>query len=63
MAVAFLMTQVRDPDEDDWKKLCWMIQYLLLGIEDLFHCYFSCFCVNASVTCSDVHGAYILIAL
>ena len=35
----------------------------LLGIEDLFHVYFSCFCVDASVTCSDVRGAYILIAL
>ena len=35
----------------------------VLGIEDLFHVYFSCFCVNASVTCSDVRGAYILIAL
>ena len=35
----------------------------LLGIEDLFHVYFSCFCVDASVTCLDVCGAYILIAL
>ena len=35
----------------------------LLGIEDLFHVYFSCFCVNASVTCLDVCRAYILIAL
>ena len=35
----------------------------VLGIQDLFHVYFSCFCVDASVTCSDVCGAYILIAL
>ena len=38
-------------------------QTKVLGIEDLFHVYFSCFCVDASVTCSDVRGAYILIAL
>ena len=35
----------------------------MLGIEDLFHVYFSCFCVDVSVTCLDIHGAYILIAL
>ena len=38
-----------------------MVNYTLhhrsvLGIEDLFHVYFSCFCVNASVTCLDVRG-------
>ena len=27
-AIAFLTTQVKEPDHDDWKKLMWMMTYL-----------------------------------
>ena len=27
-AVAFLTTHVKWPNQDDWKKLCWMMHYL-----------------------------------
>ena len=28
VAVAFLCTRVKNPDEDDWKKLIWLVHYL-----------------------------------
>ena len=32
-AVAFLTTRVKDPDEDDWKKLIRLIRYLKGTVE------------------------------
>ena len=34
-AIAFLSTRVREPDEDDWKKLVRLLRYLK-GTRDLF---------------------------
>ena len=34
MAIAFLCRRLRSPDEDDYKKLTWMIQYLR-GTKDM----------------------------
>jgi hypothetical protein len=33
--IAFLTTQVRSPNEDDWDKLCKMMQYLKHTQEDV----------------------------
>jgi hypothetical protein len=35
MAVAFLTTRVKEPDEDDWKKLCHHVIKYLRGTPEL----------------------------